>query len=112
MVVEVEVPRPADLTLSKEMKESLATLAQHPAFVYLLRRLRMQRHNLEAQLRDGRHENLRDVEFIQSGIFWTSWLQGQIDTLVGRTAPIPTAASPSEIEAFEAVHQHIDLVGS
>lgn len=94
-VIEVEVPRKAPL-FSKEIKESLAALPGHPGFEYLLNRLKFEQAVLATKLKNERHESMRDVEFLQSGIFWTNWLRGQLDKVVFRPEPRAFDALPDE----------------
>ena len=76
-IVEIERPRQQP-QLNADVKAALESLNSHPGFRYLLDKLRLQRHMLETQLRMTRHETLRDSDFLQSGIFWTGWLEQQM----------------------------------
>jgi len=53
------------------------------------------------------------VEFIQSGIFWTGWLQSQLELAVLRLRPGATRpASDEEVVAFQEALRTIETVGT
>ena len=111
-VVEIPLPRPS-IEASHDLLESVRTLAAHPGFTYLLNKLKVQRAALETTLVSSRHASLRDVEFIQSGIFWTGWLQSQLELAVLRLRPGATRpASDEEVVAFQEALRTIETVGT
>lgn len=71
-------PSQNPLLKDPEAKASVRSLQAHPGFQYLLAKLNLQGDVLRSSLAHDRHTSLRDVEFIQSGIFWTGWLETQI----------------------------------
>jgi len=110
-LVEVEKPRAA-LQEGTELRESIATLSGHPGFVYLITKLRYQRYLLERKLKESRFPTIQDVELVQSGIFWTNWLEDQVNTAVNRIREkATTAATETETSVFEAIQKTIELVG-
>jgi hypothetical protein len=104
-VIEVEKPRPI---LDPEFKNAIPSLQGNPGFIYLLNKLRLEHAKLEKYLKENRHADLRSVDFVQSGLFWTSWLQ---DQLTQSKAPVSNATS-FEAEAFSEAQVALDLVGS
>lgn len=74
-LVQVEVPK--DLGISPEGRRSLASLKDHPGFIYLISRLRLQRAALESALKFSKHENFERVLDLQAGIRWMMWLENQ-----------------------------------
>lgn len=104
-VVEVEKPRPL---LDADYKNSVPSLAGHPGFIYLLNKLKLERAKLKKYFEENRHADLRSVDFIQSGLFWTNWLETQL----AASKAVPTAANLLESEAFSEAQSTLDLVGS
>jgi hypothetical protein len=110
-VVEVEKPR-MDEALTEELKASVLTLAGHPGFQYLVGKLKAQRSVLETQLKTARHDDIRTVELLQSGIFWAGWLQTQVEKMTLRVQkPVTRPATPEEQVAYNEARDLISLVG-
>lgn len=109
-VVEVERPRP--LAENSEADATLVTLQHHPGFQRLLAKLRAQRYLLETTLKRTRHSSLSEVDFLQSGIFWSNWLETELDRAVLAKSPSkPTPALAIEREAFEQAHALLEVIG-
>lgn len=110
-VVEVERPSPA-LDWSIEEQRAIVSLAGHPGLDALMRKLKLQRSLLESQLRSKRHSDIRQVDNLQSGIFWTNWLERQVREQVSKkeTQP-PRDALDLEKSEFERVATALELVG-
>jgi len=109
LVLEVEQRPP--VVLDDAVRESVRALAWHPGFQYLRDKLRLQRAVLEAQLHGARQESLREVEFLQSGVYWIAWLESQIRREVGIPARAPAKVTDEEEELIEAVRASIESVG-
>src|SRR4029077_21207095 len=82
VVVEVEKPSPVP-SLTAESKGAILSLKGHPGISYLLARLHLQCSYLETALRNNRHNDLCEVSALQAGIFWSSWLQRQLEEPAG-----------------------------
>ena len=111
LIVEVEKPREVGM-LDPEMAASVASLKQHPGFLYLLAKLRYQKAQLTAHLVRSRQTTLSDVDFIKSGIAWTGWLEEQLE----RSSKIQTErpqTPPLEAEeaAFREVSKMLEVIG-
>lgn len=109
----VEVPQPLPLgALTNEAKDSLVSLQAHPGFQYLLAKLKLEKAVLETKLKRARHKDMRDVEFIQSGIFWAEWLEMQVAKLVTKSNPTmlskPTLSEEALIREMQAA---VETVG-
>lgn len=96
---------------NRELRETVATLASHPGFVALTDRLALQAASLKAKLAADRHPTLRDVEFIQSGIFWCNWLQNQVAAATTRTAVRRQDAADEDIAAIKEIEATYAKVG-
>lgn len=109
-IIEVEAPKPQ--VSSPELEESIKSLAAHPGFAALLNRLRLQRSQLESKLRTDFDAKLDNLRFLQSGIFWTGWLERQLNRQVYK-AEAPRGQTPLQEEqaAFEAIHKTLQAVG-
>ena len=109
-IVEVEKPRP--LRENEESAASVATLSAHPGFLFLTAKMRLQRSLLETTLRKSRHASMKDVEMLQSGIFWLSWMEEQVNRDVHK-APKAESQPAFEVEesAFKEVQKQLELIG-
>jgi hypothetical protein len=109
-VVEVERPRVIP-PVEAEVSKSVATLQGHPGFQYLVEKLRLQRAQLRSALCHQRQSDLKDVEFLQSGIAWTGWLEDQLTRAVNFQEPKePQPAAETEREAFEDIQRFIEVL--
>jgi hypothetical protein len=107
----VEVERPRQIPPQEaEVSKSIATLQGHPGFQYLVEKLRLQRAQLKTALCNQRQENLKDVEFLQSGIAWTGWLEEQLMRAVNHQEPKPQEPAQTEQEAFEEIQRFIEVL--
>jgi hypothetical protein len=114
-IVEVDKPRPTQ-GWDKENRENVVVLKEHPGFIYLLNKLAYQTALLKATLElpatnQGRHKDMRDVEFLQSGIYWTKWLKNQIDAATQRVRSVPQPALDEEERAFKELQATLNKVG-
>jgi hypothetical protein len=109
-IVEVPAPR-TQAGWDKDMRETIGTLSAHPGFVALISRLGLQASLLRAKLLNDRHPSLKDVEFLQSGIFWCSWLQQQVQTATTRTIQSQVDARVEDEQAFRELQATIEKVG-
>jgi hypothetical protein len=114
-IVEVDKPRPIQ-GWDKEARENVVALKEHPGFVYLLQKLAYQTTLLKATLElpatnQGRHKDMRDVEFLQSGIYWTKWLKNQVDAATNRVRAVPQPALAEEEAAFKELQATLNKVG-
>ena len=111
----VEVEKPRNLAqLDQEGKKSVRTLSGHPGFLYLLEKLKIQRALLEAKLKNDHHADLREVELLQSGIFWSRWLEDQLHKEVYEAIPhrAPVDPTPDELTFLKQVQNDIQLIGA
>ena len=110
LIVEVERPR-TPVAWSDEDRDMVMSLRSHPGFLALMRKLRAQRNYLESILKSERHADMRTVEFIQSGIAWTGWLEQQVSVLFKQQAPSATPATADEKKLFEQMNELLSDVG-
>lgn len=108
-VVEIEKPIPH---VDREAQETLSQLIVHPGFNYLLGKLKLERAKLEAILRNERHKDIKDVEFLQSGIHWTKWLEQTLNAEVGKTQQPTRPATDEEERIFQHASHLIEIVGT
>lgn len=108
----VEVEKPVTI-IDPDAAASVRTLSGHPGFTYLLAKLKLQRSLLETKLKSSKHREMRDVEFLQSGIFWSKWLEDQINQEVYITPSAPQKpVGEDEAAIFERVRAAIETVGT
>jgi hypothetical protein len=91
-IVEVEPYR----LLDKEFRESARLLPNNPGFIWLMQKLRLQRALLESELK-RRQPTLADVEWLQNGIKWLSW----IESTINEETKMPKRPSASDAPSLE-----------
>lgn len=110
-VVEVKAPR-TPYRWDQNTQDAVSTLSAHPGFIAILDRLAVTKAQLESKNNTQWKKDLREGDFLQSGIFWCNWLQDQISkaTVKGsqRRYVDPMA---EELEAFKALDAQIERVG-
>lgn len=108
-IIEVEKPRP--LRADEEKEASVGTLSAHPGFLFLTAKMRLQRSLLETTLKKSRHASMEDVQMLQSGIFWLSWMEEQVNRDVHKaSAPKPQPAFEVEEAAFREAQKQLELI--
>ena len=109
-VVELDEPRGSEAD-DESMKESIATLNSHPGFVHLVKKLGKQRAYLRSKLDFEKHADLREVDFLQAGIFWCNWLQSEIKRAATRLPERHLDAFEEEAKAFHEIDATIERIG-
>lgn len=91
--------------------EVIASLLNHPGFVALCNRFKLKRQALLAQLEGTRHKEIRDVDFIQSGLYWLRFAESEVNTAT-RNLRIGAQrkAAPEEVIEFNKVLSAIESV--
>ncbi|MBZ5617096.1 MAG: hypothetical protein LAO23_24150 [Acidobacteriia bacterium] len=110
-VVEVSKPRPESLEVTPELREGLRTLNANPFMKVIMARLQQQRFALEAALKGTRFAKTEDIAYVQQGVFWTGWLERELNRLT--EAPEQPGLSPTqqEEELFREVDSMLERVG-
>jgi len=106
----IEVEKASSPPETPETIASVESLRGHGGFQWLLKKLRYQRARLQAELNGTRHEDLRAVDFLQSGMFWCNWLQQQLDFAHERYSATREAL-PTEDKFFEQIAAQLEYVG-
>jgi hypothetical protein len=109
-VVALKEPRTKEW--DKETRDAVATLPAHPGFLAIVNRLATQKQMVQTKLSSGFHKELREVDYLQAGIFWLDYVQEQVNkaTQVKLTAR-PTEAYDEELEAFKQIDAQLERVG-
>lgn len=108
----VEVEKGVPVANSKD-DEAIASLKHHPGFVALANRLRLKKAALKSQLEATRHKDIRDVDFLQSGIAWLRYVESEVDTAIGSIRNKGSRpASDDEVKWFEEIRHSIEGVGT
>jgi hypothetical protein len=96
-----------------DTKAAVSTLSSHPGFVALMDRMFLQRALIEQKLTREFHKDMREVDVLQAGLYWLTWLQDQVQkaTVIG-SSKRTRSAEDEEIEAFGEVDAHIERIGS
>lgn len=98
----------ANKSLDKETAKAVAALRYHPGFVYLRERLAQQSAALDAKLHE-RQTDIREVDFLQSGIFWCKWLNQQVEAITRSQTPEPAPLAFDDIQAdFQRVDANLE----
>lgn len=107
----IEVEKALPLVEDADTLNSIASLAGNPGFQFLVRKLALQSAKLNSELVTTKHTDLSSVYFLQSGIHWCNWLQGQVDFAKSRLRASRPATS-DEDRFFAQIRASIDLVGA
>lgn len=108
----IEADTTPQVTLEgQELQNSLRALKANPGFSFLLQRLRAQRRALEGRLKGTKFERLEEVIFLQSGVFWAGWLDGEITRLTAATVKPLRDPRADEQRAFEDIDRQLERVG-
>jgi hypothetical protein len=107
----VEVDKTTKLPeLTGDLRESLKTLAVHPAFQYIMQRFRVKKAAMETTLREGFNLEEKQLRYCQSGIYWAAELERDIQILT-QAQPTRRPAVVDELDEFHKVAQSIELIG-
>lgn len=101
------------MALTPEVKESIRSLKHNPGFQYLLNKLSLQREFMRKTLEEEAHVDIRKVDRLQNGIYWSNWLERQVNEINATpVASIPARQlRKSEMDLLEEIRQNITLVG-
>lgn len=108
-VLEVDkAPHLAPLT--PELKDSLRALQLHPGWQYLMARLTLERANLEKYLREGFKLTEKELNHLQTGVYYTGWLRSECDrlTAVPRRAEAPLSLDDQQL--FEELQSQLEVI--
>ena len=110
-IVEVKAPRPS-YRWDQNTKDAVSTLSAHPGFVALTDRLALTKAQIESTLKQTMHKDLRQVDFLQAGLFWSQWLEEQVSksTTKGSTRSYVDPMD-EELAAFKELDSRIERVG-
>jgi hypothetical protein len=91
--------------------EAIASLRNHPGMVALLNRARLRQAVLKTQLSTTRHKDIRDVDFLQSGLYWLGFVESELAAVtVGlRNKSVPKLAD-TEVSTFEDILSAIESI--
>jgi hypothetical protein len=106
-IIEVDTPS----KLRDIPQEALQGLESHPGFQYLLQRLALQRAALKTKLCNEVHSDIRAVDVIQAGIFWSGWLERQLGLAVAKNQAVPRNAIDEELREFQKISEGLREVG-
>ena len=109
-VVEVESPR-TPFQVDKATQESIATLSSHPGFVALMHKCAYVNAALKTKLAGEHHKDLREVDFLQAGIYWSNWLLMESRRSTTKLPQKISDAFADEESLFGEVDAHIERVG-
>ena len=100
--------------MTPELAQQVQSLQYHPGFMYLAKKLRLQRSLLRSELEGKRQARLEDSEFIKSGIAWAGWLDDQVRQAVGfsRRQSAPESPRNQDLAAFQAIQRELEIVGA
>lgn len=109
-VIELDEPRGSDED-DEIMKESISTLNSHPGFLHIVKKLGRQRAYLRSKLDFEKHSDLREVDFLQAGIFWCNWLNNEIKRTTLKLPQRKLDAMEEELKAFREIDASIERIG-
>ena len=109
-VVELSTPR-ANAPNQAVEADAIATLASHPGFVALQRRLGLFNQSLRTKLISERHTDLASVNFLQAGVYWSGWLDEELKRATTKFTQPHHKVFDEELEAFKALDAQLERVG-
>src|SRR5882757_6543944 len=74
-------------------------LADNPGFMLLLNRLRNEKALILAKLASTRHTDIRAVDNLQIGLYWTGYLEDTINKITTKRQKPPVVAVSDSIES-------------
>lgn len=97
----------------KETSAQVRLLATNPGFTALVDKLKLQRAVLESALARGKHTSIRDVDILQAGIRWISWMELTVQREVFNNERAEAARPPFDLEQkeFARMQEALTLVG-
>lgn len=112
-IVEVRVPRNKVRAWDDNTREAVASLSHHPGFLALVERLELTKSQITSSLNFTQHKELRHVDFLQAGIFWSGWLQDFVNKATQRGSQKQYVdPEQEELEAFKVLDAKIERLGS
>lgn len=110
-IVEVKAPRPA-YTWDQNTRDAVSTLSAHPGFIAITDRLALTKAQLESTNNRSVKKDLREADFLQAGIFWSGWLQEQVEKATTRGSSRKFVDPyDEELAAFRELDARIERVG-
>lgn len=111
MIVEV---KEGTLVQNGGDQAAITSLEHHPGFIALMNRMRWKRAVLETQLRTVRQKDIRDVDFLQSGLYWLGYMESEVNTTVAnlKNKTVPKLAVDDLADNFEKIRSAIESVGT
>jgi len=106
-IVEVEkgMPTTGDV-------EAISSLKNHPGMIALVNRMRLKRAALKAQLENSKHESLRDVDLLVTGLYWLRYIESEVSNAVGEVQKKTPRLAVDEVTAFEEIRNAIESIGT
>lgn len=108
-VVEIEKQHPQSDNV--ETIAAVQSLENHAGFRWLLTKLKLQGARLSSELLTKRHSDIREVEFLQSGLQWCNWLQSQLDLSRERYRSMRSATTTEQAH-FHDIESAIELIAA
>lgn len=103
--IELHVSHKLAVEETPELVAGALALRENPSFRMLLDRLEFQRSALRSRLETA--GDPREIAHLQSGIFWTGWLDKELRRYAASPRPLPRELNPSERQVFEMLQSSI-----
>lgn len=110
IVVELE-KEIAPQEITSELRESAKTLQFHPAFSYIMHRIKAEKAMLQKYLHEGFTLPEQQLHHLQAGIYYLEFLDRELRKLTSMPSSISREATSLEREEFEKIRANLDLVG-
>lgn len=110
-IVEVPANRTHLKGGDKEIRDAIQTLSAHAGFIALTDRLNAMNYQLKTKLNGERHADLRQVDFLQAGIYWSHWLQQEVARSTTKMPERPIDPLAEEEAAFREIDAAMERVG-
>lgn len=107
----LELSKPVHLApVTPELKDSLRALQLHPGFQYLMSRLSLEQANVKKFLEEGFKATETELRFLQAGVYYTGWLQREIERLTSVPRPAAQALEIDDQQLFEEINSQMEVI--
>lgn len=106
LIIEVPATR-THIRWDEETKASVRTLDHHPGFLAVVDKVNLQKAMLVAQLTNTFHKDLRQVDYLQAGVFWLGLLERLVQSATNIGSKQYISPEDEDMQAFREIDSQI-----
>lgn len=107
----LEIDKRPPLPNTADVVAATSALVEAPGMKFLLAKLDLDRAKLIQTLAESRHQDLREVQYLQAGVYWCGWLQRQLSYYLRLQEDRARAITPEEDTLHKAMTSTLELIG-